>query len=198
MSQESGGTVADDIERRGPASTIEAEEPLATVRLNPAHRTRDFNCSNSSRVTKFIRETAGLWVEQRYCGVFIFPDPDDPTAIWGYYTLSQYFLSRSEMSNKHRSRQLVGNVPLALVGFMGKQDGAPTGLGAVLLTDAARRVYRSLDIPARGLALEPEGGKDNSKLWAWYESIRFCPAKTLPSLMYAPFENLMPELTRGS
>jgi hypothetical protein len=197
MPQESDGTVTDDIERRGLASAIEAEEPLETYRLNPTHRTRDFSCSKSERVTKFLRETASLWVEQRYCGVFVFPSPDDPTVIWGYYTLSQYFLTRDEMSNKIRSRQLTGNVPLVLVGYMGKHDGTPTGLGAILLMDAARRVYRQLDIPARGLALEPEGGKTNTKLWNWYERAGFKPAKTIPSLMYAPFENLIPELTGG-
>lgn len=100
------------------------------------------------------------------------------------------------MSSKLKSRQLVNNVPLALVGFMGKQDGTEAGLGAALIVDAARRVYRQNDIPARGLALEPEGGKANAKLWNWYESVGFKPAKTMPGLMYAPFENLIPELTR--
>jgi hypothetical protein len=196
MHQESDGTVADDIERSGPASGIEAEAPLETVRLNPTHRTRDFSCAKSPRVTKFIREQAIRWVDRRYCGVFIYPNPDDPTEIWGYYTLSQYLLTRDEMDRKFRSRQLVQSIPLALIGFMGKQDGVPTGFGGILLTDAARRVYRHLDVPACGLALEPEGGKENTKLWNWYLSADFIPAKTKPGLMYGLYENLIPELTR--
>jgi hypothetical protein len=60
---------------------------------------------------------------------------------------------------------------------------------------AARRAYRQLDIPAWGMAVEPEDGKDNPKLWAWYESVNFIPAKTLPKLMYATFASLIPELS---
>jgi hypothetical protein len=71
----------------------------------------------------------------------------------------------------------------------------PVGLGAGLLVDPARRAYRQADTPACGIATEPESGRDNPKLWAWYERAGFIPAKTLPRLMYAPLENLIPELT---
>lgn len=91
----------------------------------------------------------------------------------------------------------MANVPLALIGFMGKQDGTDTGIGAILVTDAARRAYRNLDMPTRGLAVEPEDGRGNAKLWSWYESLRFCPAKNVPGLMYGPYENFLPELKKG-
>lgn len=195
MHSESPGTITDDIAWRGPASGAEAEEPLATVRLDDRHRTGDFRCQRSERVTRFLHETAPRWVKLRYCGVYVLADPEDATRVWGYYTLSQYVLSRAEMAKKHKDRSLVSNVPLALIGFMGKQDGAPTGVGAALITDAARRAYRSLDIPAWGLAVEPEGGEENARLWAWYKELRFIPAKTLPRLMYGPYENFMPEMT---
>ncbi len=84
---------------------------------------------------------------------------------------------------------------MALLGYMGRCDGAPKGLGGVLIVDAARRAHRQTDIPARGLALEPEGGRANVKLWQWYQDAGFKPAKTL-ELMYAPYENLMPELKK--
>src|SRR5437588_13127949 len=102
MSQASQGTIADDFERRLTAGAVEAEKPLVTVRLNPTHRTRDFTCVKSANVTKFIREQAVSWVEQRYCGVFVLEDPNDPTKILGYYSLSQFVLSRDEMKSKHR------------------------------------------------------------------------------------------------
>jgi len=38
---------------------------------------------------------------------------------------------------------------------------------------------------------------ENGKLWNWYLSARFTPAKTLAGFMYAPYENLMPELARA-
>jgi len=144
-----------------------------------------------------MRNHAALRAEHRYCGVFVLEDPNDPTRILGYYTLSPYILSRDAMSSTHRSRQLLANVPLALIGYMGKRDGAVARLGAILITDAARRAYRNLDLPTRGLAVEPEDGKDkNPRLWSWYEGMRFCPAKTIPGLMYGPYENFMPELKK--
>jgi hypothetical protein len=197
MPQESEGTIADDIGRRGIAASIAAEEPLATVRLSPVHRIRDFNCSKSARVSKFIQEQAHKWVEQRYCGVFVLPDADDPTKILAYYSLSQFVLARNDMKKKHKDRQTIATVPLVKVGYMGKQDGAIAGLGAAMLVDAARRAHRQLDIPSWGLTLEPEGGKENSSLWGWYEKVGFIPAINLAGHMYAPFEALIPELTKS-
>ena len=197
MPQESGGTVTDDIARPSAAPALETEPSLETVRLNPTHRNRDFICSKSERVTKFLREQAQSWIELRYCGVFVFPNPDDPTDIWGYYTLSQFFVTRDEMRNKDKKRQLLHAVPLAQIGFMGKADGTAAGIGAILLTDAARRVHRSLDIPAWGLTLEPEGGKENAKLWAWYQRAGFIELKATPNRVYAPYENLIPELGKA-
>jgi hypothetical protein len=197
MSQEPGGTVTDDIGRSGAFAALEGGPPLETVRLDPTHRTHDFTCSKSERVTKFLKAQAQDWTERRYCGVFIFANPDDPTGIWGYYTLSQFVVARDDMRNKDKSRQLLRTIPLAQIGFMGKADGTVKGIGAILLTDAARRVHRSLDIPAWGITLEPEGGKENTKLWAWYEQARFIELKGTPGRMYAPYENLIPELGKA-
>lgn len=98
------------------------------------------------------------------------------------------------MRNKHRSEALQSHIPLVLIGYMGRNNGTAKGLGAALIVDAERRAYRSLDIPAVGLAVEPEGGRKNSKLRAWYEEAGFVPAKTLDRLMYSPYEAFIPEL----
>jgi hypothetical protein len=198
MSEQSEGAIADDIGRSSPASPVTAEAALGTVRLNSTHRTDNFSCSRSARVTGFLREQALDRAEHRYCGVFILEDPDDPAHILGYYTLSPFILSRDAMSSSHRSKQVMANVPLALIGFMGKQDGTDKGIGALLVSDAARRAYRNLDMPTRGLAVQPEDGKENAKLWSWYESMRFCAAKSIPGVMYGPYENFMPELKKMS
>ncbi|MGC1780306.1 MAG: hypothetical protein WBB34_20415 [Xanthobacteraceae bacterium] len=194
MSDQPGGTVTDDIGRSGAIAALEGAHPLDTLHLDPTHRVGDFSCSKSERVTRFLREQAQDWMERRYCGVFIFPNPADPAVVWGYYTLSQFVVARDDMRNKDKNRQLLQTVPLAQIGFMGKADGTPTGLGAILLTDAARRVYRSLDIPAWGITLEPERGKDNPKLWAWYQRAGFIELKSNPNRMYASYEKLIPEL----
>jgi hypothetical protein len=87
---------------------------------------------------------------------------------------------------------------MMLLGYMGRNDAsaAPRGLGEALVVDAARRVYLNADLAAWGLMLDSEGGPDNAKLWAWYQSIGFTPAKADPKLgvMYAPWKKLIPEL----
>lgn len=194
MSQETQSSLLDDIGGGGAAAKDRTEAPLKTIRLSDAHRVRDFTCA-SERVTCFIREKAARWVKRRYCGVFVLADPDDPTGILGFYTLSQYLLSRDEMAHKHRSVALQRNMPLVLIGYMGRNDGTERGLGAALVVDAARRAYRSFDIPAVGLAVEPEGGRGKPKLWARYQEYGFIPAKTIERLMYGPFEAFIPELS---
>src|SRR5215472_10996777 len=54
-----------------------------------------------------------------------------------------------------------------------------------------------LFMPTRGLAVEPEDGRGNAKLWSWYESLRFCPAKNVPGLMYGPYEELSAGIEEG-
>ena len=60
--------------------------------------------------------------------------------------------------------------------------------------DLNAKTIRSLDIPAAGLAVEPEGGRGNPKLWKWYEKAGFRPAKTIDRLMYGMYESFIPEL----
>lgn len=81
---------------------------------------------------------------------------------------------------------------------MGRDDIAPKALGAALLVDAARRIFRNADIAAWGIVLESEGGSENPKLWSWYQAQGFRPCRgtgPLPS-MYAPLSAFLPELQK--
>ena len=84
-------------------------------------------------------------------------------------------------------------MPAVLIGYMGKDDRAQKGLGAALIVEAARRVVRNRDVAAWGIVLDAEGGRDNQKLWSWYQSLGFTPARLpeYPRLMYAPFSVLL-------
>lgn len=42
--------------------------------------------------------------------------------------------------------------------------------------------------------LDSEGGEANVKLWAWYKSQGFVPAKEQPGVMYGPLKDFIPEL----
>lgn len=177
---------------RPPSQPLE-EEPLKSVRLHSRHRVGDFECAKSARVQSFLRAHAADYERLNYARVFAIENPHAPDQMWGYYTLTAAFLERSETSTQIQKRIPPGlPVPLVRIGYMGRDDKAPRTLGAALVVDAARRVYRNSDIAAWGLILDAEGA--NPRLMTWYESVGFKRAKTRGGVMYAPFKSLIPEL----
>jgi hypothetical protein len=169
--------------------------------LNASHRTADFRCANSPRVAGFFANEAPRLVPN-YCRVFIAPDPNQPTHIFGYYTLSAALLLKGNLSGtdeKRIARDYMGiPAPMVRIGFMGRDDAAPKGFGSSLIVDAARRVHRNQDVAAWGLVLEAEGGPDNAKLWKWYQDQGFKPCRGAhPHSMYGPLSAFLPELQDG-
>ena len=126
-----------------------------------------------------------------YCGVYIWPDPQDPSRVLGYYTLSASSMSKGDLANKHERRVPKGlPVPIVLIGYMGKTDGALKGLGGLLLFDAALRVSQNLENGPGvwGLALEPE----NDRLARWYVEHGFVAAKSRERFMYGRLSDFLP------
>jgi hypothetical protein len=123
-----------------------SEEPLVTVPLNAGHRTANFKCGNSERITGFFVKEAKVLVPN-YCRVFVAPNPDDETQLWGYYTLSAAILVKANLSGSDERRvakNFMGYpAPMVRIGFMGRDDAAVKGFGAALIVDAARRVHRN-------------------------------------------------------
>src|SRR5579872_5415995 len=147
MHEEPEGTVVDALEGGGPAE--KAAQPLVIVRLNPSHNVTAFQCERSPKVCSFLKEQAYKWVAENYCRVFVAVEPSDPTRIVGYYSLSPLLLSRNEMQGKFKRTARMRDIPLALIGYMGKHDGTPSGIGAALVIDAAKRVRGAEVLPAR-------------------------------------------------
>lgn len=138
------------------SGTDKAAQPLGTLPLSPEHRRTDFCCSRSAKVEKFIRTDPDRLVERNYAKVFVLPDPEDSSRILGYYTLSATMFDKQGASAQHQKRIPGGiGIPLALIGFMGKTDGAVKGVGAALIADAALRVSRIADLGIWGLGLDP-------------------------------------------
>ncbi len=122
-------------------------------------------------------------IVNNYCKVFIWPDPDAPARILGYYSLSACLVAREELNNRFQRKAPKGiPVPMVLIGFMGKTNGVPEGFGAALILDAARRVHRIKDIGIWGLGLDAE----NDALVKWYTKVGFAPARNKARFMYGP------------
>lgn len=170
------------------------EDPLVSVALSEQHQRDRFCCSGSARVQSFLRAECNEFIRMNYCRVFVIEDDNDPSCLLGYYSISPSLVVRSGVSGSVQKR-LPGGIPIPviLIGFMGRDDNSPKGIGAALILDAARRVHRNRDIAAWGLTLDAEGGPANPKLWNWYIKQGFSPAKILerPALMYAPLAKFM-------
>jgi hypothetical protein len=183
----------------GTATPATVQEALVTVPHSLRHRTKNFVCQKSPRVAGFFTNEAVIMIPRRYCRVFILPNPDDETEVWGYYTLSAALLDKAAMTRPDEKKVPPWPAPMARIGFMGTDDRAERGLGRGLLIDAARRVARNNDIGVWGIVLESEGGPTNSKLWSWYLAQGFTPCRASSNprgnSMYAPLSVLIPELS---
>ena len=79
-------------------------------------------------------------------------------------------------------------IPVALIGFMGRDDNSPKGLGSLLLHDAALRVRElQTHIGVWGIFLHAE----NTKLVDWYAEQGFYKAESTERGMYAPISKLL-------
>jgi hypothetical protein len=177
------------------ASTGASAEEAVTVPLSPEHDVSGFRCKKSAMVQDFLPKFAASWVAARCSCVFVLPSPDDPKKIWGYYTLSASLIVPDRVDPRLTASMPKLPIPMALIGFMGRDDSAPKGVGAGLIADAAKRVasVRSqLAIWGIWLNCETEG-----KLMDWYQSVGFTraipkkPSDPPMKAMWAPLETLL-------
>lgn len=179
------------------AGIQQAVPPLITFPLCGAHRVNDFCAAKSAAVEDFLKTKAADQIQRNFCRVFVLQNPDDPTHVLGYYSLSAFQIERDSMSRKHADRLGRRTAPMVLLGYMGKTDGAQAGMGAWLIADAARRVATVREhLGIWGLAVEAE----NDDLGKWYSKpeIGFVIAKTrfVPErpFLYAPLVTFLPDL----
>lgn len=168
---------------------------IATVPLDGSHDCDAFVCNRSDRVTRFLKTDRHRLAVATLAKIFVLVSPSDPTKILGYYCLSAGQISREWVSNRLGKELPRPIAPMAILGFMGRDDSAPPGTGKILLADAALRVADS-SLAAWGIMLHAE----NEKLMAWYSAMGFKtpPPGVLPlnddnkRLMYAPIRSLLP------
>jgi hypothetical protein len=200
MHDKSGGAHGSGSTGGGAVAEAVRLEPLSTVPLSEKHRIDAFRCDKSGRISSFFARECPELTAKRYCRVFVLPSPEDPTHIFGYYSLSPSILTRSRATGSDQKRIPLGlPIPMCLIGFMGRCDSAPKGIGESLIVDAARRAFSNEDIVSWGLMLDAEGGPENQKLWEWYKAQGFIPAKDegKPSgVMYGAHKKFIPELTQ--
>lgn len=190
MHADTGEALADNVGSREAPPEIAPE--LGTVPLSAIHRVNEFVCPKSPRVEAFLRGDCQEYLKCNYCRVFVWPDPNDPGRVLGYYSLSACIVQRAVLSGSVQKKTPGGvGAPVILIGFMGKTVGAPDDFGPVLIYDAALRVSRITDIGIWGIALNPE----NETLAKWYEKKADFRRAKMPDdevpLMYARLDWLL-------
>jgi hypothetical protein len=195
MHEQRGGTDSVDAGRAREATGIHQSLEVATVLLQgDFHKCDQFSCAKSERVTRFLREDRHKLAGPLLANIYVLEDPADKARILGYYSLSAGQIERDWLSNRV-AKQLPRRIaPMALLGFMGRDDGAQQGLGALLLADAAIRASQG-PLAVWGMMLHAE----NEQLSKWYEKrgFRLTPQELVGEhnklLMYAPMKALLPQ-----
>jgi len=197
MHEETGRPDGIPSERGGTSEAVSPKEPLVTVPFVPDFHFKDqFTCLKSGRVQEFVRSDPQRLVSCNYTKVFVLPNLSDPRRILGFYALSACTVARDHTTTQQQKRIPRGlPVPMVLIGYMGRDDNAPRGLGPALIVDAARRVDRISELGIWGIALHAENEELATKV---YLKAGFKRAKQLPGvsgshlLMFAPLASLLP------
>src|SRR5215469_18751304 len=112
MHEGAGTTEPSNAGSSGAASA--SSESLGTVPLDGSHRVDAFKCSRSERVQGFIQGACKEFLKHNYCKVFVWPNPDDPTDVLGYYSLSSSLIFRAELSGSLQ-KKVPGGIPVPVV-----------------------------------------------------------------------------------
>jgi hypothetical protein len=162
--------------------------------LRDDHNVAEFTCAKSPYVQNYLRDSALRHHAGNYNRVYILPNPNNPTDVWGYYTLSASLISRKSLTREDGALSPFPSEPMVLLCFMGRSDTAPkgSGIGAGLIQDAARRVNSITQIGIRGIWLNAE----NDWLIGWYREMGFTLATPRKGddtthAMYAPTASLL-------
>ncbi|MDR2155274.1 MAG: GNAT family N-acetyltransferase [Burkholderiaceae bacterium] len=112
--------------------------------MAPRHNRANFSCGVDD-LDHYLKTQADQDVRRKANGVFVLIEPDQPDAVLGYYTLCATSLSQGEVpaaARKHIPRYpLVSAILIGQLAVSKTRQGQQ--FGAVLLADAARRVFAS-------------------------------------------------------
>jgi hypothetical protein len=177
---------SESIRRNTILSESASQDEFITVPFSHQYKTDDFTCSRNSRMAGFFDRDVKYLVPS--CQCFVALDPVRENCILGYYTISPATARRESASASVENRN--ETLPMGLIGFLGRDDGAPIGFGAVLLIDAARRASR-YGGGIYGLVLRSAGGKSNQRLWSWYLGRGFRECRRSDGVLYAPLSTFI-------
>lgn len=115
-----------------------------------AHDRAEFRCSDQPLLENYLKAQASQDVKNNLSRCFVAHDDDLDPVLIGYYTLTSYALSKSDLPDPVRPKFLPYQfAPLTLLGRLAVDDRyAGKGYGKRLLADAVVRTFEASKIVA--------------------------------------------------
>jgi len=158
---------------------------------------RDQFDSSINAVDQYFQKTAGKLFRAGNVSFFVLVEIDAPDIIIGFYTLNAHAVHYSDLPPKYkRSRPGHGHIPAAFLSMMGvDKRHQNTGLGALLLADALRRIARGAQAVATAVVLLDVLTCDDpdmtQKRRAFYLKFGFQPLPSQPSRLFLPISTIL-------
>jgi len=152
------------------------------------HNRKAFSCGIDS-LDRYLKETASQDVRRRIAAPFVLVNKTDPHTILGYYTLSAYGITSSnlpdEMAKKLPRYDLI---PATLLGrFAIDLSHRKKGLGGDLLSHALERAYtQSASIASYAVVVD---AIDQNAI-SFYKSHGFLPFQDHPDRLFLPMKTI--------
>lgn len=159
--------------------------PFHIEPLGPDHERNSFACG-SPPLDQYLKTQVGQDIRRHLANCFV-ASPAGSSLVAGYYTLSAASVPIADLDDALKKRlPHYATVPAALVGRLavdGRHQGS--GLGAILLADAARRASRS-DAAIFALLVD---AKDDSAA-SFYRHHGFVPFASRANSLFLPIATI--------
>lgn len=154
-------------------------EPLGKVHDRAAFR------SGAAALDDWFARRAGQDARRDVARVFVAVEANQPRQVLGFYSIGAYTIAVDDLPDEAaRKLPRYDVIPAALLGRLARSENVKgTGLGAVLLADALRRILTA----AEALAVHAVvvDAKD-ARAAAFYRSFSFMPFRVHPTKLFLP------------
>ena len=165
---------------------------LQTESLKSIHYRDDFNCGNDI-LDNYLKKQANQDIKKKLSACFVIYELEDgKKVVKGYYTLSNYGISRNLVPNKYQSKfpRSYQTIPTTLLGRLARDKNySASRVGEFLLVDALLRSFiASQEIASFAVIVDPidKNAKSFYKKYGFLElpdsHKMFIPMKSLRQL----------------
>ena len=160
---------------------------LVVEALHNGHDRAGFRCGETS-LDNYIQKQALQDVKRRISRVFVATQPEHPSVVVGYYTLTTFSIELGELPETMARKLPRHPIPAALLGRLAvSQATQGHGIGRMLLADALKRTLAVSDEIAIHAMVVDAIDKGAQR---FYEQYGFAPLSTTSRRLFLPLKPL--------